>query len=139
MSEPPSKRRRVELSLEDKIKLIKESEMLPKPTLKMLSEKYPIGKSTIGDIVRKKSANISHWENNSSPNKSRFNNEMKFRNINELVWDWFCIVRAKSLPISGLIIQEKARSFAKELGIGDFKASNGWLCGWKIFFSVKRN
>ncbi|KAH3811757.1 hypothetical protein DPMN_140172 [Dreissena polymorpha] len=40
MSEPPSKRRRVELSLEDKIKLIKESEMFPKPTLKILSEKY---------------------------------------------------------------------------------------------------
>ncbi|KAH3898620.1 hypothetical protein DPMN_022857 [Dreissena polymorpha] len=41
--------------LEDKIKLIKESEMLPKPTLKMLSEKYRIGKSTIGDIMQKKS------------------------------------------------------------------------------------
>ena len=88
MSEPPSKRRRVELSLEDKITLIKESEMLPKPTLKMLSEKYGVGKSTIGDIVRKKSVYMSHWENNSSPNKSRFNNEMKF------VWD-FCIVIAK--------------------------------------------
>ncbi|KAH3867740.1 hypothetical protein DPMN_030875 [Dreissena polymorpha] len=53
MSEPPSKRRRVELSLEDKIKLIKESEMFPKPILKILSEKYRVGKSTIGDIVRK--------------------------------------------------------------------------------------
>ncbi|KAH3768744.1 hypothetical protein DPMN_169961 [Dreissena polymorpha] len=53
MSEPPSKRRRVELSLGDKIKLIKKSEMFPKPTLKILSEKYRVGKSTIGDIVRK--------------------------------------------------------------------------------------
>ncbi|KAH3862188.1 hypothetical protein DPMN_025154 [Dreissena polymorpha] len=58
MSDPPSKRWRVELSLEDKIKLIKESEMLPKPTLKMLSEKYGVGKSTIWDVVRKKSAYI---------------------------------------------------------------------------------
>ncbi|KAH3776972.1 hypothetical protein DPMN_178406 [Dreissena polymorpha] len=85
MSERPSKRRRVELSLEDKIKLIKESEMFPKLTLKILSEKDGVGKSTIGDIVRKKSAYISHWENNSSPNKSWFNNEMKYRNINKLV------------------------------------------------------
>ena len=54
MSEPPSKSMQVELSLQDKIKLIKESEMFPKPTLKMLSEKYGVGKSTIGDIVRKK-------------------------------------------------------------------------------------
>ena len=56
MSVPPSQRCRVELSLEDKIKPIKESEMLPKPTLKMLSEKFRIGKLTIRDIVQKKSA-----------------------------------------------------------------------------------
>ena len=137
MSEPPSKRRRVELSLEDKITLIKESEMLPKPTLKMLSEKYGVGKSTIGDIVRKKSVYMSHWENNSSPNKSRFNNEMKFEKINNLVWDWFCIVRAKLLPISGPIIQEKALSFARERGLSEFKASNGWLCRWKIRYDIR--
>ncbi|KAH3770117.1 hypothetical protein DPMN_171398 [Dreissena polymorpha] len=51
MSEPPSKRRRVILSIEDKITWIKESEMFPKPTFKMLSEKYGVGKLTIGDIV----------------------------------------------------------------------------------------
>ncbi|KAH3883554.1 hypothetical protein DPMN_007513 [Dreissena polymorpha] len=54
MSEPPFKRMRVALSLQDKIKLIKDSEMFPKPTLKMLSEKYGVGKSTIGDMVRRK-------------------------------------------------------------------------------------
>ena len=33
MSAPPSKRRRVELTLEDRINLIKDSESQPKPTL----------------------------------------------------------------------------------------------------------
>ena len=33
MSEPPAKRRRVELSLEDTVDLIKEAESVPKPTL----------------------------------------------------------------------------------------------------------
>ena len=33
MSVPPSKRRRVELTLEDRINLIKDSEAQPKPTL----------------------------------------------------------------------------------------------------------
>ncbi|KAH3885575.1 hypothetical protein DPMN_009570 [Dreissena polymorpha] len=50
MSEPPSKRRRVELCPEDK--LTNEPKMLPKHALNMLSEKYGVGKSTIGDIVR---------------------------------------------------------------------------------------
>ena len=36
MSQPPSKRHRVELTLEDKLNVIKESEMVPKPTLKVI-------------------------------------------------------------------------------------------------------
>ena len=35
MSEPSKKRRRVELTLDDKVKLLKESESTPKPTLKV--------------------------------------------------------------------------------------------------------
>ncbi|KAH3705522.1 hypothetical protein DPMN_080598 [Dreissena polymorpha] len=52
MSEPPSNAHG--LPLQDKIKMIKESEMFPKPTLKMLSEKYGVGKLMLEDIVRKK-------------------------------------------------------------------------------------
>jgi len=44
MSKPPSKRRRVELTLQDKINLIKESESFPKPSQKSLSEKFRVGK-----------------------------------------------------------------------------------------------
>ena len=35
MSQPPSKRRRIELSLEDKINLLRDSEKNPKPTIKV--------------------------------------------------------------------------------------------------------
>ena len=81
---------------------------------------------------------MSHWENNSSSNKSRFNNEMKFEKINKLVWDWFCIVRAKSLPISSPIILEKSLNLrTKEFGLSDLKASNGWLCRWKVWYDFK--
>ena len=37
MSEPPAKSRRVELSLDDMVKLIKDSESKPKPYLKVLN------------------------------------------------------------------------------------------------------
>ncbi|XP_060596158.1 tigger transposable element-derived protein 6-like [Ruditapes philippinarum] len=101
MTEPPSKRRRVELSLQEKITIVKEYESVPKPPMKS------------------------------------FNYDAKFDKLNELVWQWFCVVRAKNLPVSGPIIQEKAKSFATELGVSDFKASNGWLGKWKGRYSIK--
>ena len=47
MAKPPSKRRRVELTLQDKINLIKESESFPKPSQKFLSEKFGVGKTSL--------------------------------------------------------------------------------------------
>jgi hypothetical protein len=39
MPQPPSKGRSVELALEDKLNLIKESETVPKPTLKVRNKR----------------------------------------------------------------------------------------------------
>ncbi|XP_041366784.1 major centromere autoantigen B-like [Gigantopelta aegis] len=124
MTERPAKRRRVELSLDDKLKIIKSFESVPKPTFRSLSEKFSIGKSTVGDIIKKREVYKAEFEKNISGNKRRFNNACKFDKLNELVWQWFCQARAKNISISGPIIQEKASEFAKELAVADFKGSN---------------
>jgi len=51
--------------------------------------------------------------------------------INNEILDWFVAVRAKNIPISGPIIQEKAREIAVRHGNHSFKASNGWLSSFK--------
>jgi DNA-binding FadR family transcriptional regulator len=55
MLKQPSKHRRVELILQDKINLIKESESFPKPSQKSLSEKFGVGKTTVSDVLKRKS------------------------------------------------------------------------------------
>ncbi|CAI6367554.1 unnamed protein product [Macrosiphum euphorbiae] len=47
--------------------------------------------------------------------------------INNLTWEWFVSARAKNIPISGPIIQTKARQIAEQMSVTEFKASNGWL------------
>ena len=115
MSERPAKRRRVELSLDDKVKIINKYKSLPKPTLQSLSDSFGIGKSTVSNIIKKRDTYKSQYENNANGSKRRFNNACKFDRLNKLVWQWFCQARAKNIPVSGPIIQEKASAFAKEL------------------------
>lgn len=45
------------------------------------------------------------------------------------MWEWFQKARSQRIPVSGPMLQEKALSFAENLGLKeeDFKASNGWL------------
>ena len=89
MSERPAKRRRVELSLDDKVKIINKYETLPKPTLQSLSDSFGIGKSTVSNIIKKRDTYKSQYENNANGSKRRFNNACKFDRLNELVWQWF--------------------------------------------------
>ena len=49
----------------------------------------------------------------------------------QVVFRWFISKRSQNIPIDGMLIKEKALSYAKELGFVDFHASNGWLDQWK--------
>ncbi|GBM73643.1 hypothetical protein AVEN_195936-1 [Araneus ventricosus] len=60
------------------------------------------------------------------------NENLKFRNterseIDEVLMKWFRPARAKNIPVSGVLLQEKARELGESLGLETFKASNGWL------------
>jgi hypothetical protein len=117
MSKLPSKHRRVELNLQDKINLIKESEIFPKPSQKSLSEKFRVGKTTVSDILKRKSEYLA----NENVQKFRFGNKSKHDNLNDLMWDWFRQARDKAIPLSGPILQSKALEFASQLDIAFVK------------------
>ncbi|KAL7725492.1 hypothetical protein ACLKA6_001182 [Drosophila palustris] len=51
--------------------------------------------------------------------------------IDKAVLDWFTAARGQNMPISGVILKEKAMEFAKRFGEDNFKASTGWLDKWK--------
>ena len=58
-------------------------------------------------------------------------NTETFENLNQALFKWFLLMRTDYIPISGPISKVKAAEYAKELQIGTFKASNGWLDKWK--------
>ncbi len=69
---------------------------------------------------------LKEVESNRSLLKARI---VKQNNVNVILWRWFATTRAKGHPISGPILQGKAKQIASELGVegGDFSTLEGWL------------
>ncbi|CAF3452073.1 unnamed protein product [Rotaria socialis] len=104
------------LTLEEKIALIKDNQNAHGLSVRELTDNYKISKSSAANIRRRSEELLADYSSN-------------YKKIDELVFEWFTQQRAKQIPISGPILQEKARQVAEQLGYTSetFKASNGWL------------
>ena len=126
-----AKRSHKEISLEDKIVLIRASEAKPKPTQQQLSTQFGIGRTTVSDILKKRKHYEEAWEENVFAKRRRISKNHEADSLNDMVFSFFNQARAKNIPISGPLLQKKALQYAEELEMSDFKASNGWLSAWK--------
>ena len=118
-------RKRKDLSLEQKNSLLKDSEKLSQ---RQLSALYGVSKTTVANVQKRKAEYMDAFECNASPDKKRtcFRADSNVE-VDSVVFEWFQHHRALNIPLSGPLIKEKAISTARNLGISDFKASNGWL------------
>lgn len=122
------------LSLEEKISVIEASEK-NNYSVRVLAEKFQIGKTQVSDILKKKTdLKKLYSENGNVQQKKRIKTEGVA--IDTIVYDWFCKVRSKNIPVSGPIIKQKALEAAKELNL-NFKASNGWLDKFCLRHNIK--
>ncbi|XP_021934281.1 tigger transposable element-derived protein 6-like [Zootermopsis nevadensis] len=118
------KRKLVELTLEKKkevLDLLKIGESCRK-----LAEKYGISKSTVSNINSNRAAITDAWERKCNAHRKRLR-KTPHDELNDKVLEFFRCCRAKNIPISGTLLQEKAREIATRLHTEDFSASNGWL------------
>ena len=131
-----AKRAHRELSLEDKIKLIKSRDLTNAPH-RELADQFGIGKTTVSDILKRKDVYIKQFEESLPINRKRKERKTDISKVNELMFQWFQIARERGIPISGPLLQEKARKYTEELGISKFTASNGWLATFKSRHEIK--
>lgn len=133
-----SKRKRVVLSLADKLKIIEQSDKgVPG---KKLAEMYGVGQSTISDIKSKKHTLlnfVSVLENNDGSSSRKSMKAATNKDLEDVIFKWFLQQRSLGSPISGPILCEKAKILAEKLGCSSFKASNGWLRNFKFRHGVR--
>ena len=119
MAVPVVKRKKVVLTLEEKLDVL---QLLEKGTsYTLVAEKYGIGRSTVADIKKSKSKLLSYKKKTLDMGRLKATEERKamklgtFEKLDEALYIWFRQQREKNIPVSGSLLQEKARILYERL------------------------
>ncbi|KAL4096693.1 hypothetical protein QTP88_021598 [Uroleucon formosanum] len=93
-----------------------------------VGKRFGFSPSTVATIWKNKDKILHAETEGSSCKKIR---KPKFEDLDQAMLTWFHKQRCNNVPISGPVLKTKAENFAQQLGIIDFKASEGWLGKFK--------
>ncbi|KAK8787252.1 hypothetical protein V5799_022974 [Amblyomma americanum] len=121
--------RRKTLSFQEKIAVIN-AVSSGKERKKDVAARFGVRPSTLSTILKHKERIFTAVSSgaNGARKKMRASNYM---DVEKAVLRWILDMRTRNVPLSGTMLQEKARDIACRLGCGDFKASPGWLTRFK--------
>ena len=105
------------LSLEDKISLINDHAGGAGLSQRKLCEKYKVSKGAVYNILQRKEEYRADFQLNANKGVKRKLQDECGHTIDEEVFSWFVKQRSKHIPISGPLLQEKARHVSEELGV----------------------
>jgi hypothetical protein len=93
-----------------------------------LAEQFGLNKSTVSRILkRKEEFKKAYYKDNISGCSKHINKKSKFDKLNRLVENWFDMNRDKNGTITDTVIRDVGKRYAEELGLDDFRGSNGWV------------
>lgn len=117
-------KKRSELPLHKKIEVI--ADLRRGRSQRELALAYSVSKSQIQRISTTSSCLLEEWESFTLNRDRKRRRKARDEEFDEKVMDWFRSATGKGIPVSGPMIQEKARTLARDIGI-ECSASNGWL------------
>lgn len=123
-----NKRKLNTFSIEVKKQIIDEVEKKIKKKNEIAKE-FGIPSSTLSTILKNKATILEKFEDGLGKRKKL--KTCEFPDMEKCLMVWITQCRTQNIPLDGLVIKEKAESFAKELGYLNFKGSNGWFENFK--------
>ena len=126
------------MTLSEKIHLIHENDA--NASYRTLADKYKISIGSVSNIIKRKAEYMENYEQNENSAKKRNLRDEFSHQLDQEVYEWFVAQRSKNIPISGPLLQERARQVWQKLGgatARDFKASNAWLQKFRIRHAVQ--
>jgi len=120
-------KKRKKLSIEEKVSVI---EAVNKgSSQRSVAKLFDVSKTQVQHIIAIKDELLLEYQESFNSNTPKPKRHRKTNNeeINEATLNWFHERKAKNLPLSGSMLQEKALELARKSNNQTFKASNGWL------------
>ena len=78
-------------------------------------------------MLKRKREILEDYEANGNLQSKRTKRDTENSDVNDLVYRWFLDATSRMVNVSGHLLQERAKKFAKDLYYDDFKGGNGWL------------
>jgi transcriptional regulator with XRE-family HTH domain len=120
------KRKYKELALTQKLDVLKDIDQ--GMSVRKIARKFGISNGTVSNLSKNRDQILARAQSNEAPSSKRASRVRgDAAELDQRVYDWFIAARSRNIPITGPIIQEKARIVSSVLGMEEFKASNGWL------------
>ena len=123
-------RRRKSLSIAQKVEIIRVVETGGQRKSDVAA-RFGIARSTLSTILKVKEKVMADYERSNTRSDRKRIRLSQFDDLERAVYQWFVSVRARDIPVTGPMIQQKAMEYARELGHVQFTASSGWLQNFK--------
>ena len=114
------------IPLAKKVEIIKAVEE-KKQSKTAIAHEFQVAKSTVSSILKNKRKTLEAFESSTfRPDRKRLRTAAH-TDVEEALLLWFKQARSQGVPVSGPILQLKARELAAALGRRGFRCSTGWL------------
>ncbi|NXC40749.1 TIGD3 protein, partial [Penelope pileata] len=107
----------------------------PKVSQSELAKRFGVSQPQICRIIKNKERILSEWHGDGDPERKR-KREAKEVAVEAALLRWVESARAAELPLSGALLQVKAKSLAEALGKPSFEPSGSWLARFKLRHNV---
>ncbi|KAM7436131.1 hypothetical protein ABFA07_014040 [Porites harrisoni] len=107
-SHPSARGKRKDLSASEKVQVIEYKKENPSAGVRSIAEKFDFSKSQIQSILAKKDEILEHYGANKNAHCKRARLS-QLKNVDEATYKWYQKARSKNIPVTGPMLQEKAK------------------------------
>ncbi|XP_071551084.1 uncharacterized protein [Panulirus ornatus] len=124
-------KRRAEITWKRKVEILKEIEKLPnKISHREMALHFGIPRNTLFNILRARDRIIEAYKRNPNGRRKRLRSG-KAPHVEHALYQWYKTAKKQKLPLSNIVLFEKARDLAVSQGSYNFRPTTGWLERWK--------